>query len=420
MSLENVQKKLRQFLENNTSCSVSETSEQEKTYRISNPWNDSSVAFDFNYDKIDDLALSLNPVILPERFSAIYHEDTKKLEVIWTAYKLPKNQQEVVGRSFTFELKKKKYKCEFGASSQKLIDIGKLAKPVTISETNHRNLTSFINHARLSKVKSNSSSFDEPRSFWISNVPRNEAEMLKVVQNLNFYLTYYDAQGPSILIHAPPTPDSKATQRTRYIDKEFPPHIDGKELDDTLLSFWYSAETGNPMMRFLLYYRILEYAAVHYVEAGAKIAIRKALNSPNARNNLDKVLDTVMAAVGSSKLSDAQRLQAVVRNCVDPELIWRELSANKDFFSKETKFDGGFSIGPVISAKDVADSYTTAKLDGLADTFRKIRNALSHGKDQETAGVIRPTSTNFRLFQTWLHLIATAAGEVVLYRGVAI
>lgn len=57
-------------------------------------------------------------------------------------------------------------------------------------------------------------------------------------------------------------------------------------------------------------------------------------------------------------------------------------------------------------------------MDQVSDAFRKIRNALSHGKDQETTGVIRPTPKNVNLFQPWVHLISAAAGEVVLYKDV--
>ena len=49
--------------------------------------------------------------------------------------------------------------------------------------------------------------------------------------------------------------------------------------------------------------------------------------------------------------------------------------------------------------------------------LRKIRNALAHGKDKETTGVIKPTASNFRLFEPWVHLIAAISAEVVIYEN---
>jgi len=244
--------------------------------------------------------------------------------------------------------------------------------------------------------------------------------MILIVQNLNFFMTYYDSQSPFVVIHSPKIPEMKSAQKTRYIESKFPTSISGTNIDDTLLSFWHSAHAENNMMAFLLYYRIIEYVAVHYVDEVAKKTIKKALASPTAANNIDKTLDIITSALSASKLVDAQKLQQIMRNIVDPALAWREIGANLEFFSKDTKFEGGFTAKALVTAKDTIETYNSSRLETLADAFRKIRNALSHGKDQETAGVIKPTATNLRLLRPWVHLIETVAGEVVLYKGITI
>lgn len=409
---------LATFLKGNPASSIVAMPNTSETFRLVNPWNDTSVAFDIPVGDISDVAEALNQVILPERFSAIYHRDTKSLEVIWTAFKLPVSQVEVSERKFKYKFGRKNHECYFGDASSRLMTIAKYARPVTVSETNHRNISSFSALTRLKNGDKNLTSFDVPRSFWITNCPSKESELISIVQNLNFYMTYYDNQSPSVLIHSPNVPELKSSQKTRYALGTFPSLISGKTIDETILSFWYSARSENNMMKFLLYYRILEYAASHYIDEEAKNLIKRIINNPTALNDLGKTLDAIVSALSTQKLGDAQRLQAVVRRFVEPEIAWKEIEVNLGFFSKDTRFEGGFTAKALVSAKDTNETFSPSRLDGLADAFRKIRNALSHGKDQETAGVIRPTTTNLTLLRPWVHLIEAAAAEVVLYRGI--
>src|SRR4051795_663839 len=61
---------------------------------IEKPWGDASVAFDVPEDPTA-LSAILNDLRLPSRFSAIWHQDTKDFEVIWTAYALALDNEEV-------------------------------------------------------------------------------------------------------------------------------------------------------------------------------------------------------------------------------------------------------------------------------------------------------------------------------------
>ncbi|RYG38875.1 MAG: hypothetical protein EON93_01125 [Burkholderiales bacterium] len=403
---------LAPFLKDNPPASVEVS---ETAVRVVEPWGDNSLAFDLRPD-FAELAEALNAIRLPKRLSALWHKDTQDLEVIWTAYKLPKSQQEIDGRKFVFNYKGKTYNCSFELSSDRTKTLGSNMIALSNSPTSFRNLQEFRTYANIPEDMRSRYGYDAPRSFWIRNVKFDDEYITELVTNLNFYLTYYDDRCPQVLVHEPREPDA-ITQRTRYVAGSFPEEIESADLDSTLLSFWNSADrTPDPMMRFLLYFRIIEYATTHYIDGAIKAELRKILLSPNLRSNIPSSLEKIVSSLTLSKIEDTQRFKALIRQCVDPKLIWRDVRANQAFFSKDTKFDGGFTVKALVHADDKEQTFCTRGLDSFSDSVRKIRNALSHGKDQETAGVITPSTRNLKLFQPWVHLIATAAGEVVLYK----
>jgi len=386
--------------------------------RVLRPWDDDSFSLTLTKNR-EAIIAALNAVRLPQRLSALWHSDTKDLEIIWSAYNLGPGQAEIAGRTFEFRYAGATHQCEFGTSSDRLMAIAKNIAPITRSNSDFRNLISFHNYTSMKPEDRSKFGLDQARSFWIRGVDWNEGKILELTSNLNFYLTYYDARSPMILHHEPPAKDLKPSQRTRYVAGCFPSEIDAAALDPTLLSFWVAADDHDPMMRFLLYFRIIEYAAAHFVESGVKSELKRLLLAPNLRTNLDASLAKIIGSTTPTKMDDTQRFKSVVRQCVDPALLWRDVAANRPFFSKETKFDGGFSVRALCSDKDEESTFGTRGVDYFSDAVRKIRNALSHGKDQETAGVITPTTKNLKLFQPWVHLLAIAAGEVVLYRDTA-
>lgn len=406
--------KLAPFFETNPYSTIDRSGENPAWLQISKPWGDPSVAFIIE-EGFDRLAETLNGVVLPERLSGIWHRDTRKLEIIWTTYRLPAIWEEVFGRKFTFEHRGSRHSCEFALTSDRVMILAEHFRAVGVSETGHRNMPSFRSMAVFRAAKQEAAHLDKPRSFWIDNIDWDEGLTLDLITHLNFFMRYFDGLTPVVLVHAGQT-EPQIPKRTRYIRNKFPSVIVSSELDENLLSFWSFAEDGNAMLRFLLYYRILEYAAVHFIDNAIRDDLRKLLLAPDLRANLSQSVEQMVGVMSATKLSDAQRLQGLMRKGVDSALVWRDIKANIGFFSKDTDFDGGFSIRAIVGANDTEATFQARGLENLADALRKIRNALSHGRDQETKGVIRPTRKNFELFRPWVHLIATAAGEVVLYK----
>ncbi len=406
---------LKPFFDRHPSAKVGmQTFDGHDLRTIENPWGDPTLMM--IVAPADDVSF-LNNVFLPNRLSAVWHLDSKDLEVIWTAYELSESQKEIAGRTFTFAFNGVIYLCEFGDSSDRLLALANYTVPRTNpSETKFRNLTSF---GMLNKGdgERQAASIDVPRSFWIRNVELSEAKVVPLVEQLNFYLSYYDRLSPTIVVHGVDPEDDHS--RTRYPVASFPTAIACGQLDSNMLSFWSAARRENEMLQFILYYRVIEYAAFHYVDAVAEHKIKQILSNPARGHDNSKSFQDILNALDAGKMGGDERFLALVEKHVSPQTIWREVDANRAYFAKSVTFEGGFALDPLIGRKETFDTFATGGLTKFATALRKIRNVLAHGRDQRTATVITASSSNLKLLRPWVAAIAAAAGEVVLYEPTA-
>jgi hypothetical protein len=399
------------FLTLNPKAKIVSANDPKFRAMILNPWNDESVVITIPSDYAA-LAKALNVIYLPDQFSAIWHADTEQLEFIFTAFPLPKVWSDVPGRSFTFRFGEIDHQCHFSASSTHLLEIVKNFNPVGSGSSGFRNLPGYA-----LAIHAPSGVEARPLSFWIDNLKWDTDAVLNLANHLNFYLTYYDTISPSILIHNPP---STSTQRwkpqARFATGQFPTHIDGRELDEPLLILWQASRVGDNARRFLYGYRIIEYASFTYLEHKARAEVRRILAAPHAQSDINDITGQVMDALQKSKLDDYQKCEALLRETVRPELLWKEIKKNLDAFKSTTKFEGGFELGALVSGDATEASFEVRGIENFHRAIREIRNALSHGKDSRSAGVIVPTTLNFERLAPWTSLITIASGEVLLYR----
>jgi hypothetical protein len=379
---------------------------------IERPWDDPTVILVVSGKKEE--AEALNSLFLPRRFTAIWHLDSKDIEVIWTAYKLSPDQQEVAGRTFVFTYQKREYKCEFGASSDRLLTLAGMFQPDSNpSDTYFRNLVSFSTFIKADSGDAIGSSVDTPKSFWIRNVDLSEKEVVPLIERLNFYLSYYDERSPIIRVHGEGA--EFAHQRTRYPVGAFPANIVSRELDVNLISFWQAARSENEILQFILYYRIIEYAGYHYVDVEAREKILRVLRDPARGHDGTKALSAILKALDGSSGGGDERFVSILERHVDPETVWREVDLNRSTFSKEQKFDGDFQLDALIGKKELFPAFETGGMIRFAAALRRIRNVLAHGRDQKTGTVITPSLRNLRMLRPWVAAIAAAAGEIVMY-----
>jgi len=429
-TVESLTADLRELFSHNSSASIELFIPDKKIHVVKNGWNDSSIILyipSHVKERRNAFFSALNHVILPERLSAIYHRDTKALEVIWTAYKMPEHLEEVKDRSFDFSYGNKTYPCHFTASSERLLTIAHSAILAGFSETGHRSLKSFEKLTNPQRPARNSEDVDrgeaslsnqeigEATSFFISDVEWDSEEaVLDLIRHLNFYLKYFDSQSPTVRIHEPNATKSYS-ERGRYLEGEFPSSINGKALNPTLMSFWLAAGHGDASRRFLYYFRIIEYVAFYHLDAQARTKMARLLSIPNPSGNAGFLTEKATEIIReATKPDDYARFKATILDLVMPHHIEREAAVNPEYFSTEQIFDGGFKLKPFFSDKKNS-TIGPHGLDTFVTMLRDIRNALSHGRDQKSGQVILPTSANFNTLKPWVDLIATAAAEVVLY-----
>lgn len=419
-SLEQIKQDLTQFLEQNDTSSLDTIAVAKGTVRnvVQNPWGDDSLEFVLPDDdkSFSEICAVLNKLVFFPKFSAIYFPETKIFEVIFTAFQLPEQTAQIIGREFDFNLSGRYHRCKYSRSSSELLEIAKYFQPKRTSISNYRNLASFHRLSVETDETVRERLFGEPISFFISNVPNDEDEIVGIVENLNFFMSYYDLKSPRILIFDDDV-SSSVNSSVRYRNSEFPNVIDAPCIDENLLSFWRGAFQGNELLKFMLYFRIIEYASTSYASELVRRRVLQTIKRPEFRSDLEvsaSALLEIFNATDSKVVDDFQRFLSTVRENIKVEVLWREIEAQKEFFATDFDCDGGFCIKALVSSDTTIESFRTKGVDAFARQMRDIRNALSHGKDFPRDGVFRPTKRNLDALRPWAILAEIAAGDVVV------
>lgn len=416
VELQKAKKQFATFLKNNPSARIEEVGKADNKFRlVRSPWGDVSIAFlagEKASEPDAELVKVLNKLYLPERLTAIFHKRRRSLEVLWTAYKLAAEDEEIATRNFEFTLAGKTYRCRFGRSSDELLTLAKHAAFLSVSETGFRNLQSFASY--IARRDKDPARYGEPISFYINDLSWKEEQVLDVVRHVNFYLRYYDAKCPYIVVQ-PPTEESGSSEEMRYITGKFPTSISSRALNQTLMSFWIATFDEDVTTSFLLHYRILEYVSSYYLQTEQRNALRKLLATPDISSELDATIDSLAGIVREEKGNDIVRFVRMFEELVDSDKIWRQICASPETFTSDLILDGGFQLAPIIANVKSMDSFGPKGMENVARAFRQIRNGLAHGGEAQAGRLILPTSGNFRKLLPWVHLIEVAAGEVVLF-----
>jgi hypothetical protein len=345
---------LADFLKNNPGSDLETLEPPTNIVVVSAPWGDNSVSLALLRTDNPVVAV-LNNVYLPPRLTALWHLDTKLLEIIFTADPLPDIWDDLPKRSFSFVHRETEYKCYFSKSSDRLETIALTAMPRLPSRTGYRNLLSYQRYtyakSGIGGVTIQQNAF--PLSFWIEGID------------------------------------------------------------------WDENNVVDPFRRYLYGYQILEYAATYYLEDNVRRLIRRAVAAPDVVNNIDRVTQQIVEAIGESKIADPQKLESLLKQTVNPSIIWNEIARNIGVFSQAITFEGGFIQQPIAKVGWTLEDFVVNWCPAFPNAIRAIRNALSHGRDQRAGTVILPTVENFRALQSWVPLVGAAAKEVMVYRNVA-
>ena len=362
-------------------------------------------------DKAQKLAAAMGKVDFPSGYSGILHKESRKLEVFWTAFKVREKHDEIKTRSFDIWWRGKKRACYFGQASEEAMTIAAAILPVAApSHTDHRNIMSFHYHANGYEIPH----MGDPVCFFLDCVDVNDNDLDEYLRTINFYMTYYDRETPRILIHEV-DPIISESQKPRYTENEFPEEIVASDVDPSVTSFWLgSFETRDSAMKYLLHYRLMEYLSLSHVKIEQKKSLIDILRRPHLISSTEGAAAEI-ASLFASQVRDTDRLKQFISETVSSEKVWRVLEMNREYFSKDTVFDGGHKIKKVINDNSTLDSWKESGPISLVDRLRSIRNCLAHGQDEGTKGIITATLRNRRTLAPWVNLIETFSSEAMLY-----
>jgi hypothetical protein len=405
---------LAPFLASNPLSRVELVSDTDQSVAVKLPWGDESLYFKIP-SEYGAIIAALNNVILPERFVAMWHKDTRDFEIIFVALPLVGTYDKLNERSFTFNFQRKDIRCEFGPSSDRLLTLAENVVLVGATSSNHRNMYTYKNYIDAERDIKDAIRIPgaKPWSFWIRDVPWDQEQMVMLARHLNFYMPYYDARSPTINILPPKQEPSKFPQKERYVIGHFPTSIRADELSSNLMHYWTASHNGDPFRRFLYNYQIIEYAAQFFIDDKIKRAVKNVLALPHLSDDPDGFAVKILELAQGATMWDGNKVKNLVKEIVDPKLIWREVEKQKVYFARTVEFDGGQTIDALIAERATEDTFCHNWHDGFCDKLRTIRNALSHSKEHIASSVIAPTPSNFDRIQPWLTLISVAAGEVM-------
>ncbi len=405
----NWEERLGRFLELNSEARVESWGDG---VRISRPWRDDTVALQATPPGADRLADALNNVVLPSRFSAIYHVDQERLEFIYT-YAPP--DFPLIGRAFTFALDGHEFRCEFSTSSDRLLTIADCFQPAGAPyRTNFRNLL-FLTKPPAEPDVPEAARF-VPVSFWLHPMTQlDEDEWTRLAKHLNFCMKYYDRHSSTILVHTSAAEDVEY-EHLVMLKPEFPSEIRVCQMDPFLLDLAAAAqEASEARAKFIYYYQILEHGAFYAVDDKTRRQLLRVIQAPDIQANAEEYLPKILDAVADVRMGEEQKLAAVIAGRVSADDIWREVEVNRDYFTCRHEFDGGFALDAIFAGDTTLETFKAMWLPKMADTLRHIRNALVHAREARTGAVIAPTRRNDDLLRPWLVVIQRIAEQVMLY-----
>ena len=181
----------------------------EREPSVIRPWGEEAIEIPLRSDD-EELFEALNAVRLPPRFTAIWHEDTREFEVIFTVLE---KENRLLKKGFEFRYRGSSVHCSFGPSSPRLRAIARRARPSgTPSRSDYRNFLPFYRfehtveaHPDADYVKNG-----KPVSFWIRGIDGYDDDHIgDLVLNLNFHMSFSDQHTPTILIHEEPAASQK-------------------------------------------------------------------------------------------------------------------------------------------------------------------------------------------------------------------
>lgn len=403
---------------------VIEIKEETEHINLENLWTDDT--FMLRYVKDTDFSL-LTDIELPNELCAIFHKTSQTLELIYAP--LFENQPHL-SRKTSFYYKGVEFKTEFKEPSPQLVFIAKGFKELDLpGESNYRHLRQFRDYYRDDQQTSQMKVYfkdKRPFCYFITgDFKKIKNEFINFCKHLNVYIRFFDRNAPivSIINIEPKIEDYKVPCKTN--NEGYPETIASSEIDQVALDLLNIAnETGNPRLKYLFHYQVLEYFAYYYLDEELKRKFSNLLKSPDILQNYSNYSKIIIEELKdyTNNTSDKQKLTKLISDYLTVDDVQNELKCNLKYFLNDVEFDGQFKIPALINDEKILDKiYSGAKetkekkkekdrlkqelINSIADRIEKIRNVLVHIRESRENKVIFPTRNNNRKLLPYLYLI---------------
>jgi hypothetical protein len=399
----------------------SEISIEDHKYVISKPWDDETLDLVVDPNNTD-LKAVLNSVLLPPKFYAIWHTDTKTFEIIWGPVN---NGSPFVDRKFEFVFDGSVYDCGFSDASDQLTAIREAYRPVASDQefrSPHRLLKrtqGFFNQVdkRDPEAAADLLSRYRIQSFFVHDIEYDEDYLIRFVKAFNVFTQYFDRRLPMIEIDYPDSPNQKIVFDPTPAG-DFPTRIVAHDVDEAMYPIWLeSIKSPDPIQQFLHSFQVIEYASFYYLREETDDAVRRVISSPSIHQDLRIAVERIQDILAEDKTEPAQKLQKVVAKYVDPANVWSTIMPVREHFEKKHVFAGGYVQDPIIDPNTTEDIFEKIwRTPLIPDSLRKMRNALSHARERREALVISPAKENLPMIRVWSELAKAVALQIMIAR----
>lgn len=257
-----------------------------------------------------------------------------------------------------------------------------------------------------------------PVNFFIEGKFKKDFNFTEFASNLNFFMRFYDRETPFIFLYEEEENTKLKFNTPCHLNKNsFPSNIDCKKINQVLLDiFNITATTPSIRLRYIFYFQILEYASYYFIKEDTKKRISKILNDPNINQKIGNVAKLIIEESREyvNRSDDNKRLEQTISSLCEYKCIQNEIEQNLEYFKKETIFDGGFSIPPLLNDKQDISNPSPQIMVNIKNNIEKIRNVLVHLKESRENNVILPTKNNNHLLKPYLYLIRRIAEQVAI------
>ena len=237
----------------------------------------------------------------------------------------------------------------------------------------------------------------------------------QIASSINFLMRYYDRESPYILIRDEYCENN--SKKMRYIPGVgFPNSLSIKRIDDIVLQWMEKACSSSIRQQFLFYYQILEYMSFYYLDKDTKFNIQKVVKNPTFLDCSDSSLNQIIDIIKSdASRNDDTKITSTITECIDADIIFKEIEHDIDFFRSPVVFEGGLELAPLVREKDLKPEKIASVIKDMMQVIVKIRNCIVHGREKREVISITPSSKNDELLRRIIPLLRRMAEQVVLY-----